>query len=69
VTFAHGDEGSVEERLLENLLLLELNELLEAVSHEVHVSTDVFWEEQSILPDSVAFMSPHADKAHRVGFV
>ena len=62
MTLAHSNEGRVDKRLSENLLFLEISwELLHTLPHEVQVLLMIFWENQAILPHSVALMSPHAD--------
>ena len=69
VTLAHRDERSVNQRFSEDNLFLEFYELLETVSHEVHVGGDILWEEESIEPDSVALVSPHAHDSRWVTLV
>mmetsp|Transcript_43975 Transcript_43975/g.58339 ORF Transcript_43975/g.58339 Transcript_43975/m.58339 type:complete len:354 (+) Transcript_43975:2013-3074(+) len=69
VTLAHRDEGGVDERLSEDDLFLVVSEFLQTVPHEVHVGVDVLFEEESIEPDSVALVSPHADESRGVALV
>ena len=69
VTFALCNERSVNEGLLKHSLFLVINKLLQTVSHVVVIEVDIFFEEETVEPDSVTLVSPHAHNTSRISLV
>jgi hypothetical protein len=59
----------VDQRFGKDIVFLDVSELLASNPHEVHVSYVIFRFDQSILPDSVALVSPHSGETFRITLV
>jgi hypothetical protein len=69
VTLASVNKGSEDERSTENLSLLVINELLFLSSnHGLGVLFEILIKDKSILPDTVALVSPESNNFHWFAF-
>jgi len=69
VTLASINEGSEDKRLSEDLSFLVVNELLFLGSnHGLHVLLVILIKDKSILPDTVALVSPKSNDFHGLSF-
>lgn len=59
----------VDKRLFEHSIFLCIAELAQSSLHEAHVSLAIWLVDQTILPDTVALVSPHADQTERIAFI
>jgi len=69
VAFACSHIGGVEKWLSVHILWFEIWELLESIGHEVSIRFMILLSDESILPNSVAFVNPESDDSKRVALV
>jgi hypothetical protein len=68
MTFAGCDEAGVDKGLFKDNFLLHVWELFNTCTHHVHVSFNVFREQETVKPNAMALVGPHTNELKGLAF-